>query len=337
MNFFKSIVLAAAVFPLLALASCGRLIYDDAGSGDACRVSVRFKYDYNMKFADAFPNEVHSVTVFVFDPRSGALVTRASDVGKHLDGSYSLSIPGLASGTYDLVAWCGLEDSGFTVNVPATKQELICRLNTLTKASDYLDRDPGALYYGYADKVQLDVLPAGAANNVVIDLIKNTNSVRVMLQALNMGAQLNPDEYDFIISDDNALLDWKDEVSSPVSVDYLPWDKRMGTVEYDDNNNYLSATIAEFTTNRLFKKDKNKVMLAVVDKVTGEKVINIPIVDYFLLVKGNYNRQMGDQEYLDRQDDYQITFFLDNTRGWSIAAGIFINGWHVVLQDTVLD
>ena len=78
-------------------------------------------------------------------------------------------------------------------------------------------------------------------------------------------------------------------------------------------------------------------MLSVIDKITNTKVINIPIVDYFLMVKGNYNRNMTDQEYLDRQDDYQITFFLDNTRGWSLAAGIYINGWHIVLQNSILD
>ena len=71
-----------------------------------------------------------------------------------------------------------------------------------------------------------------------------------------------------------------------------------------------------------------------VDRVTGTTVIDIPFVDYFLLVKGNYNRAMDDQEYLDRQDDYQITFFLDNRSGWSLASGIFINGWHVVLMNT---
>jgi len=185
--------------------------------------------------------------------------------------------------------------------------------------------------------VQLDILPPGSVNTIVISLIKNTNNVKVLLQALNTGAQLTPEEYDITIGDDNVLLDWKDEASKPVDVTYFPWDKRQGMVEYDDNETYLTAVVAEFTLNRLFKKEDKKTMLSVIDKTTGEKVINIPIVDYFLLVKGNYNREMGDQEYLDRQDDYQITFFLDNTHGWSIAAGIFINGWHVVLQNNNLD
>ena len=65
-------------------------------------------------------------------------------------------------------------------------------------------------------------------------------------------------------------------------------------------------------------------------------VIDIPLIDCLLLVKGNYNAKMADQEYLDRQDEYKLIFFLDNTRGWSISAGIYINGWHVVLQNTEL-
>lgn len=320
---------------LLGLGSCQSLVYDQGQ--DACDVAVRFKYEYNMKYADAFPNEVHSVTMYVFDPVTGAFVTKASDAGKHLDENYYMTIPGLTKGSYDLVAWCGLADSDFTVNDPATKEELFCRMNTKTKAADYMDTDPGALYYGYAENVKLDVLPPGSVNTVVIPLIKNTNNVKVLLQALNTGAQLTPEEYEITIGDDNALLDWKDEVDTPVQLTYYPWDQRQGMVEYDDNDTYLTAVIAEFTLNRLFPKTTGKTMLTVYDKTLGQKVINIPIVDYFLLVKGNYNREMTDQEYLDRQDDYTITFFLDNTHGWSLAAGIYINGWHVVLQNSNLD
>ena len=48
--------LRATIFSLttvvlgLLTASCDSAIYDSAG---ACSVAVKFKYDYNMKFADA--------------------------------------------------------------------------------------------------------------------------------------------------------------------------------------------------------------------------------------------------------------------------------------------
>ena len=53
------------------------------------------------------------------------------------------------------------------------------------------------------------------------------------------------------------------------------------------------------------------------------------------MVKGNYNRAMSDQEYLDRQDEYNMTFFLSHGR-W-VASTVIINSWHVVLQNDSLE
>ena len=49
-----------------------------------------------------------------------------------------------------------------------------------------------------------------------------------------------------------------------------------------------------------------------------------------LMVKGEYNKSMSDQDYLDRQDDYTMTFFIDSENRWYTHAGIYINSWYVV-------
>lgn len=64
-------------------------------------------------------------------------------------------------------------------------------------------------------------------------------------------------------------------------------------------------------------------------------MLSIPLVDYALLVKGYYNRDMGDQEYLDRQDEYNLVFFLDADGDW-LSSSIIINSWKVVLSETGL-
>lgn len=61
-------------------------------------------------------------------------------------------------------------------------------------------------------------------------------------------------------------------------------------------------------------------------------MFNIPLVDYALLVKGNYNKDMTDQDYLDRQDEYSFVFFVDDSMNW-LSASIFVNSWRVVLQN----
>lgn len=52
------------------LYACDGLIYD--GEGD-CSVNyrVKFRYDYNMKFADAFAHEVNVVTLYLLDAGAG--------------------------------------------------------------------------------------------------------------------------------------------------------------------------------------------------------------------------------------------------------------------------
>lgn len=44
-----------------------------------------------------------------------------------------------------------------------------------------------------------------------------------------------------------------------------------------------------------------------------------------------YEQPMSDQEYLDRQDEYNMTFFLDPDDRW-IDQYIYINSWHLVIQ-----
>ena len=65
--------------------------------------------------------------------------------------------------------------------------------------------------------------------------------------------------------------------------------------------------------------------------VIGLGVSNIPLIDYALMVKGNYNKSMSDQEYLDRQDSYDLVFFIDENHKWQ-SASVIINSWRVVLS-----
>ena len=64
-------------------------------------------------------------------------------------------------------------------------------------------------------------------------------------------------------------------------------------------------------------------------------MISVPLIDYALLIKGHYNEGISDQEYLDRQDEYNMVFFLDKNENW-VNTYIYINSWKVVLQNTDL-
>lgn len=72
----------------------------------------------------------------------------------------------------------------------------------------------------------------------------------------------------------------------------------------------------------------------------GATVARIPVIDYALLAKDyyeeEYKHKMTDQEFLDREDDYVITLFLDEHNRW-ISSQILIHSWRVVLSDVEIE
>lgn len=116
--------------------SCG-LINEDL---DPCTVDykVKFTYDRNMLYTDAFATQVESVSLFVFD-KEGNLVWKGSDNGEALTRpGYTMTLP-LEPGDYDMIAWCGLnEGEEFSLAAADPKQKTTYNAhsaNSLTSAA----------------------------------------------------------------------------------------------------------------------------------------------------------------------------------------------------------
>ena len=94
------------------------------------------------------------------------------------------------------------------------------------------------------------------------------------------------------------------------------------------NTDYISRCLqcGHSRTDRATLVKGQETRLTVSNKETGKTVLSIPLIDYALLVKGFYNRDMDDQEYLDRQDVYDMVFFLDESDRWLDAIFISILG-----------
>ncbi|MBO7313822.1 MAG: FimB/Mfa2 family fimbrial subunit, partial [Alistipes sp.] len=104
-HIFRRLALASAmVVAMLATSSCndGLGIFD--GQGD-CGVYISFKYDYNIKFANAFANEVNSVALYVFDEEE-TLIDQLTTTNKEAlsDDEFEMVLQ-LDPGEYRLLAW----------------------------------------------------------------------------------------------------------------------------------------------------------------------------------------------------------------------------------------
>lgn len=336
----------AASLLLASMASCDSAIYDDLPE---CRTEHRlsFLYDYNMKFADAFPAEVRSIDVWAFD-KSGKPVWKTSQSGDALrQKGFYVDIP-LQPGTYDFVAWGGLkENPAFSLNADSPSSMADLSVDLLlkggTKAGEYTglfcDSKLSGLYHAMARDVEITYNPAAdEVQDVTLDLMKDTKYVKVLLQNID-GTEMRKEDFTTYITADNSELAYDNSViPGTPEFRYEPWLVTEGMVQTPDGEGAeitaVSSILSEFSTSRLMTAAKSR--LVVERNTDGRRIVDIPFIQYLLLVKGNY-RPMTDQEYLDRQDDYSLTFFIDKNLTWYSRIGIYINSWHVVpQQDTPL-
>lgn len=267
--------------------------------------------------------------------------------GKVLNGGEALASDGYAMtvdvkpGEYDLLVWCGTTDKGsFFIPETIVGKELTCTLgrqyDTGNKA--FVAEDLDRLFHGWLPEQTFG--ETEGTYTYTVPLVKNTNNVRVVLQHLS-GEAVDKDKFVFTITDTNGSMDWNNTLLPDEPVTFYAWHTDAGEAGMDTqpeetqavSRATFSAAIAELTVPRLVKGQETR--LTVTNKETGKPVFSIPLIDYALLVKGFYNRDMDDQEYLDRQDVYDMVFFLDEGDRW-LNAYIYINSWKVMLQNSEL-
>lgn len=325
---------------ILSLTSC-KSIYDVEGD---CSVEyrVKFRNDYNLSYADAFSHDVRSITVYAFDD-NGTFVYQRTEQGDMLgEIDYSMLME-VMPGDYHLIAWAGLAgEESFSVPIltpgVSSIEDLTCKMNRISKrssdGSSIVNEDLKPLWHG--EMIKQSFTRANTTQTITIPLVKNTNNVRIVLQHLS-GSAIDVNKFTFTIEDENGLMNHSNQLLPDEKLIYHAWHTDSGITKVKSSSDQtvtsIGVAIAELTVGRLVTT--NKPILTIYNE-TGTKVLSIPLIDYALLVKGFYNRTMDDQEYLDRQDEYNMTFFLDSNNTW-VSSSIIINGWKVTLDDVNLD
>ncbi len=331
------------------LASCDSVIYEPEGDCEPVH-RILFTYDHNLKFADAFPAEVPSVNLYIFDEAGKLVRTVSETVPTERAKEYAIELRDMPPGKYDLLAWCGVKDSEhFTVNhtsEPDPKLEHhTCRIEREIDEEDahHIRQDIGRLYHGTLKGV--DMTQDEGTYEHTVELMKNTNVVRVVLQHIS-GSPIDKDDFEFTITEQNGLMAATNSILPDNQITYHPWMQRSGTASLGNQtkadedeegaaNGSVSAVVTEFTTGRLMAG--SQAVLTVKSTKDDRTILSVPVTDYALLVKGHYyepgsHREMSDQEYLDRQDEYPMTFFLNENNEW-LNTVIYINSWRVVLNN----
>lgn len=353
MNFKRYIILPATA--LLLLTSCNNPVFDDEGDC-AVHYYLRFVYNMNLKWADAFPSEVNSVNLYAFN-KDGVFVKEFLGRGDALSSpDYTMELM-LDPGTYQLVAWCGLYNNGkemesFTVPAPVpgktTLEEFTCNLNTVA-TEQYPVVSDQRLYFLYHGNMEVELPDAqdGIDRNYTMYLTKDTNHIRIILQQLSAESMV-PENFAFRIEDSNGEMAWNNDLIGDTEVTYTQWDRMgasAGVSKKDPDGEYeivyVDGVVADLSVSRMMASHDKEFYLTVTNTDIGEDIISrVPVIQYALLSKAYYelayNHTMSDQEFLDREDEYVLTFFLDENLKW-LNTSVFIHSWRIVLNNQSFD
>lgn len=333
----QSLLLGAILFiaPAVAgLSSCG-VINDDL---DPCPegVRLRFVYDYNMEFANAFPAQVHCLTLFVYDENGRYVATRnVTDRSLLSDENWRMTLD-LPVGRYHLVAYGGMQcdDSSFHfLETPAEGSQLTSLGVALD--DDIMQSPTGTelhpLFFGELDvEVRQETM---AYEEATLYMMKDTNNLRVLLQELN-GDPLTEHDFVFEIEDNNTLMNYRnDVVHAAEPFVYKPWTRGNASPGELPDGSEATVAFAEFSFGRLVVD--NEPILHITRRSDGSDVVKIPLINYLALLKSESNRKMSTQQYLDRESRWSMIFFLDKHWKW-VQVQIVVNDWVVRVNNPEL-
>lgn len=323
-----------ALILVLGNTSCER-IWDNEYCGTEYR--VKFVYDYNMLFTDAFPTQVRSVTLYAFD-EDGRLAFQQMEKGDALaEDDYSMVLD-VCPGRYDLVAWAGTEEGdGFSLPTltpgQSTIDDLYCRINrhVHTLHGEQVDSvgQLQPLWHGILQSQAVVTRAPSYTEYVTVPLVKNTNTLRIILQQTTAG-ELDASDFTFTVTDENGLMLHDNALdTTDGTLTYLPYYTTNGSADSGEGEG-LNVAIAELTVGRLMA-DHNPT-LRIARRSSNRTVLSIPLVRYLDLCRTTANYDMPLQEYLDREDTYAMTFFLDANGAW-LDTQVIINDWIVRFND----
>ena len=325
----------------LGLSSC---IRDDLSK---CGLNIGFSYTYNVHETEAFSQEADWVNLYVFDSRD-RLVMQERHEGVRGDEDFQIRIPLTDAGEYTLTAVAGSSDEGkadFLIPEMATgdpKSKLM--FQAPASGSGVMDKKLNSLLIGTYE-AYLD----GLLQTVTISMMKCTHTIRVILMPLQGGAAIDPEDYEISIEDKCGSLACDASPLGENRIVYMPYFQEgssapgggvsgasMTAHSFSRQNTRAeisSAVIAELSTSRLMYDFEPR--LKIRDAGSGRELMDINLTWYLSLSEIEEHRaEWSDQEYLDRQDEYAMTFFFNN--GLWFQNRIIVNGWVISMSDVEL-
>ncbi len=332
MNSLKKIIKSAVVgtvimaVPAIAgLTSCNAFNEDLEECPRGLR--LRFIYDYNMEFANAFPSQVDCLTLLIYNEEGQYVGTHTASRPELADENYRMTVD-LPEGHYHLLAYGGMDcDQASFHFVETPAQGTLWQNVEVEMNSGYVNQPEGRelhpLFYGALDAEVEDT--DTEYREETVPMMKDTNNLRVLLQHID-GTPVDCELFDFSLTDDNTLMNYLNQPMPTAPVVYSPWTRGQASAGLNPDGSEAILAYAEFSFARLVTQ--NSPTLRVSLREDNTEVLQLPLINYLALLKSDHYASMTTQEYLDRESRWSMIFFLDEKNNW-VRTHIVINDWIV--------
>lgn len=332
-SFSRCIVKVSRIVMLICMAmsisSCEPLFEDSEPCPQGLR--LRFIYDYNMEYANAFPSQVDCLTLLIYDKNGKYLHTCHATSDQTSDENWRMEID-LPAGDYSLLAYGGIDCKNASFRfVEGPSQSRMQNLEvelpmSLVTSPEGTRLHP--LFYGALDVTVPD--NAEDYTESTVSMMKDTNNLRILLQNVD-GTPVDNKDFTFIVTADNLLFDYRNNVIPSSPAIFHPWAQGTEIAGSDaEAERPVEVGYAEFSLSRLTATSTPRLEIKRVDD--SRTVLSIPLTEYLLLLKSQEFQSLSAQEFLDRESRWDMIFFLDGNDHW-ISTQIVINNWIVRLNN----
>ena len=345
-------------FLLAGLSGCS-LMHDDLAPCPS-GVNLHFVYDYNIQRADMFHAHVGGVTVYVFD-EEGRFVTRQEESNTATrqplaEHDYHIHLD-LTPGTYSFIALAHQKSYNECLAAPGAKY----RRNEpqpgmpMNELGIVLDREEHRVpHQGTA----LDTLWHGMSSHPLvvkdmeeakqtISLMRDTKELTVSLHQLDDPADIDASDFDIRIEAANGRIAYDNSLPEDETLTYTPyatWNTEFTSpspeqTRTDGETDVLERTAhAALSFNRLIyhspqTESPQNALLVIRNLRSGKEVARINLPDCLAQGRGAFAFQnYSPQEFLDREYEYKLDFFLRGDTWQYIDLSISILSWSKRIQ-----
>lgn len=279
-----------------------------------CPSDIRVYFNYvEGSYASAKeginPSDVSQINLYVFNA-DGKFLSEHVDPAPKMSKDYFITVPGLETGSYQFIAWGGLDSELYNLSEPLVPGQTLLsdvQLHLQSIQNDTIKAALAPLFHAAHRKGVIDV-KKGISVKDTLNLTQDTYKINVTVD----GIKANGDNYLLSVEDNNGRYRFDNSIASQTKFNYIS--------PCTEINNGAKLT-SSVTVLRLL--ENRSPILRVFNETKGTIAFEKNLVELLMLIN-----TVGGKIDFSYMHEFDIELIARN--GVELSFDVIINGWRVI-------